>query len=213
MPGTTVLDIAPQEQAQMLAALRRARYGDPLALHVIRLRAAGRNPTEIAAFLFCSRTSVYRIVHLYHAGALGFSVAPDGQVAAPVRTTILRPWLRRSLGALLKAAPRAYGWCRTRWSCATLAVELKTQQRIEVSAWTVRRWLHEMDWVGKRAKLVAKDDAPHRIIPATASPGVMTSCGRVGSAQRQQYRQDHLPPDHPSLYRPTADRRAPLLQC
>jgi hypothetical protein len=33
MPGTTVLDIFLQEQAQMLAALRRARYGYLLALH------------------------------------------------------------------------------------------------------------------------------------------------------------------------------------
>jgi hypothetical protein len=33
MPGTTVLDIAPQEQAEMLAARRRARYGYMLALH------------------------------------------------------------------------------------------------------------------------------------------------------------------------------------
>src|SRR5215207_8652844 len=163
MPGTTVLDISPQEQAQMLAALRRARYGYLLALHVLLLCAAGRHPTEIAAFLFCSRTSVYRIVRLYHAGALSFSVDPDGHVAAPVRTTVLRPWLKRSLGALLKAAPRAYGWCRTRWSCATLAVELKTQHGIEVSAWTVRRWLHEIGWVWKRAKLVAKDDDPQRV--------------------------------------------------
>jgi hypothetical protein len=69
MPGTTVLDIAPQEQAQMLAALRKARYGYLLALHVLRLCAAGRNPTEMAAFLLCSHTTVYRIVRLYHAGA------------------------------------------------------------------------------------------------------------------------------------------------
>jgi hypothetical protein len=34
MPGTTGLDISPYEQAQMLAALRRARYGSLLALHV-----------------------------------------------------------------------------------------------------------------------------------------------------------------------------------
>src|SRR5215212_2995543 len=145
MPSTTLLEIPPAEQAQMRAILRRTRYGYLLAFHILLLCAAGRNPTEIAAFLFCSRTTVYRIVRLYHAGALGFSVAPDGRVAAPVRTTVLRPWLRRSLGALLKAAPRVYGWCRTRWSCATLAVELKTHHGIEVSAWTVRRWLHEMD--------------------------------------------------------------------
>jgi len=32
-----------------------------------------------------------------------------------------------------------------------------------VSAETMRRWLHEIGWVWKRAKLVAKDDDPHRI--------------------------------------------------
>ena len=102
MPGTTVLEISQQEQAQMLAALRRARYGYLLTLHVLLLCAAGRHPTEIAAFLFCSRSSVYRIVRLYRAGAFGFSVDSDGQVTAPVRTTVLRPWLKRCLGALLK---------------------------------------------------------------------------------------------------------------
>ena len=91
MPGITVLEISQQEQAQMLAALRRARYGYLLTLHVLLLCAAGRHPTEIAAFLFCSRSSVYRIVRLYRAGACGFSVDADGHVTAPVRTTVLRP--------------------------------------------------------------------------------------------------------------------------
>ena len=71
--------------------------------------------------------------------------------------------LRRSLVALLKAPPRAYGWCRTRWSCATLAATLKTTRGITVSAETMRRWVHEVGWVWKRAKLVAKDDDPHRV--------------------------------------------------
>jgi putative transposase len=163
MPGTTILDMSPHEQAQMLAVLRRARYGYLLALHVLRLCAAGRNPTEIAACWFCSRSRVYRIVRLYQTGHVGFTVAPDGQLAAPVRTTVLRPWLKRTLRALLKSTPRAYGWCRTRWSCATLAMELKVKHGLEVSTWTVRRWLHEMDWVWKRAKLVAKDDDPQRV--------------------------------------------------
>jgi len=42
----------------MLAELRRARYGYLLALHLLLLCAAGRSPTEIAAVLFCSRSSV-----------------------------------------------------------------------------------------------------------------------------------------------------------
>lgn len=44
-----------------------------------------------------------------------------------------------------------------------MAVERKTQVGIDVSAWTVRRWLHAMDWVGKRTTLVAKDDDPQRV--------------------------------------------------
>jgi transposase len=38
-----------------------------------------------------------------------------------------------------------------------LAAQLKVKHGIDVSTWTVRRWLHEMGWVWKRAKLVAKD--------------------------------------------------------
>src|SRR5437867_2074990 len=163
MPDTTLLDIPEGEQAQMLAALRRARDGSLLAFHVLLRCAAGRTPTDIAAFLFCSRSSIYRIVRLYRAQKLGCTVDAEGQLRAPVRTTILRPWIPRSLRALLKAPPRAYGWCRTRWSCATLAAQLKTKHGLEVSAWTVRRWLHDMGWVWKRAKLVAKDNDPQRV--------------------------------------------------
>lgn len=163
MPKTTILDIPPAEQAQRLAALRRARYGYLLALHVVLLCAAGRTPTEIAMGLFCSRSSVYRIVRLYRAKQLGFIVDGDGQLAAPVRTTVLMPWLKRALAALLKGSPRAYGGCRTRWSCAALALELHTKHGLEVSAWTVRRWLHELGWGWKRAKLRAKDNDPQRV--------------------------------------------------
>jgi transposase len=147
----------------MRAILRRARYGYLLALHILLLCAAGRNPTEIAACLFCSRSSVYRIVRAYRTGSLGVRVDPDGQLSIAVQSTIFMPWLTRSLDALLKKAPRVYGWGRPRWSCATLAMTLQAKHGIAVSAATVRRWLHEIGWVWQRAKLVAQDDGPHRI--------------------------------------------------
>lgn len=87
----------------MLAALRRARSGDLLALHVRLLCARGRHPTAIAAVLFCSRSSVYRVVRLYRTGQLGFTVDADGHLAAPVRTTVVLPVVQRPLAALLKA--------------------------------------------------------------------------------------------------------------
>ena len=147
----------------MLSQLRQARYGYLLALHVLLLCAAGRTPTEIAACLFCSRSSVYRIVGAYRRHSLGIEFANDGVLQPPLRTATLSPSLKRSLLALLKAAPDAFGWCRTRWSCASLAAQLKVNRGLEVSAETLRRYLHELGWVWKRAKLIAKDDDPQRI--------------------------------------------------
>jgi putative transposase len=163
MPKSIFVEIPREEQARMLAALRRARYGYLLALHILLLCATGRKPTIIAAVLFCSRSSVYRTVRAYHEGTLSLEHDDQGRLLPPVRTTVLVPTLRRSLLALLKATPHAYGWCRSRWSCATLALTLQTKRGVTVSAETMRRWLHELDWVWKRAKLVAKDDDPHRV--------------------------------------------------
>jgi transposase len=122
-----------------------------------------RNPTEIAAVLFCWRSSVYRTVRAYRAGTLGLESEASGRLAPPVRTTVLTRTLPRSLLALLKAAPQTSGWCRTRWRCATLALTLPTTRRITVSAATMRRWLHELGWVWKRATRGAKADDPHRV--------------------------------------------------
>ena len=118
MPTRTFVEIPEEEQAHMRAALRRARYGYLLALHILLLCAVGRNPTEIAAVLFCSRSSVYRAVRAYRENTLGWEHDAQNQLVPPVRTTVLLPTLRRSRLALLQAPPRAYRWCRTRWSCA-----------------------------------------------------------------------------------------------
>src|SRR5262245_44350386 len=142
----------------MLAELRHTRRGGVLALHVLLLCAAGRTPTEIAAFLFCSRTSVYRIVSAYQAR---LCAARCDQPLSPAGG--LTPSVRRSLRALLTKLPAVYGWCRTRWSCATLAAQLQLQRGIIVSASTMRRWLHALGWVWKRAQLVARDDDPLRV--------------------------------------------------
>jgi hypothetical protein len=125
MPQGTLLDIPQEEQAQMLAALRRTRYGYLLALHML---------------LLCT-------VRAYRAGTRGLTVDDQGQRQPPIRTTVLTPSLQRSLLALLKVPARASGWCRTRRSCATLALTLQAKRGIAVSAETLRCWLHKVGWV------------------------------------------------------------------
>lgn len=165
MSRVTIVEITPEEQAHILAAIRRARYRYVLALHILLLCAAQRSPTEIAAVLFCSRSTVYRVVKAYRAGQWA-GLAGEEEAGAEGRfrrLPVLAPALTRSVLAILHSVPRLCGWCRTRWSCATVALELQARRGVVVSGETVRRWLHELDWVWKRAKLRAKDDDPQRV--------------------------------------------------
>jgi Homeodomain-like domain len=114
--STTVLEIPIAEQEALLRELRQARYGHLLAIHILLLCAAGKNPTEIADFLFCSRSSVYRSVRAYRAGKL------DWQRDDPSSPRLSR-W-QKMLRSLIKLSPRVLGWCRVRWSCAVLAITL-----------------------------------------------------------------------------------------
>jgi len=148
----------------MLAEVRRARSGYLLALHFLLLCAAQRSPTEIAAVLFCSRSTVYRVVAAYRAGQWEEFAREDAtEQSMRRRPPPLSPTLRRAVLGILHSAPRLCGWCRTRWSCATVALELFVRRRVTVSGETVRRWLHALGWEWKRAKLRAKDDDPERM--------------------------------------------------
>jgi hypothetical protein len=163
MPKSTVVDIPEAAQAQMLTVLRCARYGYLLALHILLVCAAGRHPPDSAAVLFCSRSRVYRTVRADQAGTLGLEHDAPGRLMPPRRTPVRLPTRRRSRLARLKVPPRADGWCRTRWRGATLALTLQATRGLTVAAETMRRWRHALDGVWKRAKLVAKDDDPHRV--------------------------------------------------
>jgi transposase len=156
VPTQIVIEISPEEQARFRAELRRARRGRWLTLHILLLLTLHRSPSEIALFLLCSRSTVYTVARDWQRRrGLPESVGARWPPGLP-------PSLQRSLLALLKKNPAAYGWCRTRWSCATLALQLEVQRSIRLSAETVRRCLHALGWVWKRAKLVAKDSDPER---------------------------------------------------
>jgi hypothetical protein len=94
---------------------------------------------------------------------LGLQHDGQGRRPPPGRATVPVPALRRSLSALRKAAPRADGGRRTRWSCAALALALEAKRGGTVSAETMRRRLPELGRVWTRAKLVAEDDDPQRV--------------------------------------------------
>jgi transposase len=160
VPSSLVVTLTARQQAFLLAQLRQARYGPLLSLHILLLLHHGYAPSYIAACLFCSRSSVYRSVAAWRSGALNLAVSRH----------LPRSWwgraladsLRRKLVLLLRCPPRVFGWMRTRWSCACLALTLSGPLGYQISAETVRRWLHQAGYVWKRPSLVARDDDPAR---------------------------------------------------
>lgn len=144
----------------MLRELRTGRYGHLLSLNILLLYVGGKTPTEIADFLLCSRTSVYRTVAAWHDGSLAAQWQPASEptevvAAAPSRLSRLVLWL-------VKQSPRAFGWYRVRWSCAALAPTIAARTGVTYSRETVRRQLHVQGYVWKRAKLITRDDDPER---------------------------------------------------
>jgi len=156
VPSRIVIEIPAAEQVRLRKHLRRARWGGWLALHILLLLAQHRSPTAIADWLLCSRSTVYAAAWAWQQGRRPWETVLDWPAA-------LSPTRRRSLLTLLKKAPSVYGWYRTRWSCATLAETLGQTRAWRVSAETVRRWLHALDWRWKRTKLAARDNDPERV--------------------------------------------------
>ncbi len=160
MPSSIVVTLTARQQALILAQLRQARYGHLLTLHTLLLLHHGYSPTQIAAYLFCSRSSVYRSRIAWHSGRFHLTV-----LAHKPRSWWGYAWtdeLRQKLMVLLGRVPAAFGWMRTRWSCACLALTLSRQVGYGISDETVRRWLHQAGYVWKRPSLVARDDDPVR---------------------------------------------------
>jgi transposase len=161
VPSQIVINLNPTEQTCLREQMRRLRLLCPLLrLHILLLLAQQRSPTEIADWLLCSRSSVYEVAACWRQG---WRPAEQKEPTIEGDSALLPPpSLRRSLLALVQKSPMADGWCRTRWSCATLALSLEARRGLHVSAETVRRWLHLLGWRWKRAKLVAKDNDPER---------------------------------------------------
>jgi putative transposase len=160
VPSQIVVDLSVGEQSRIREQMRSLRLLCPLLrLHILLLLSQQRSPTEIADWLLCSRSSVYEAASWWRRGGRPERTGKTEEMTSPLA---LAPAVRRGLLALLAKPPTAEGWCRTRWSCATLALSLRARRGLIVSAETVRRWLHRLGWRWKRTKLVAKDNDPER---------------------------------------------------
>jgi transposase len=156
-----VVKLSSAEQARLRRELRSHLRGRLLAVHILLLLALGLSPSFVAKVLFCSPRSVYRSRAYWLQQSGPFAPTPEDP-AEPTSSCPLAGWQQRRLRSWLKKAPAVFGWCRTRWSCATLALTWAERGGARVSAETMRRWLQALGVRWKRTKLAAKDNDPER---------------------------------------------------
>jgi transposase len=156
-----LVKLSPAEQAHLRRELRSHLRGRLLAGHIVLLLALGLPPSFVATLLFCSLRTVYRSRAHWLQRSGPFAPAA-GDPAGPARPCPLPGTEQRRLRSWLKKAPAVFGWCRTRWSCATLALTWAQECGQQVSAETMRRWLQALDFRWKRTKPAAQDKDPER---------------------------------------------------
>ena len=150
MEGRSIV-LGAGERKRLLELYRKAP--DPqvhLRAHVVLLLADGYAWSLVASVLFCSTATVARWKRRFEAGGVeALRGRRRGRTATlPVGWALLLVTWVRTL------TPRDFGYCRSRWCCATLAVVLLDTHQVEVSAETVRRCLRRQDLVWRRPRPV-----------------------------------------------------------
>ena len=152
--------IAPRERKDLILRMKReSKPSRRLRMHIVLLASEGYSPTKIARALFCSRTTVYAIVHRFvREGQRAFD---DRRRRGPA------PLVERSARKLIEdlteeGLPTKHGWLRSRWSCKLLSLELFKDRALVVSRETVRRTLHNLGFRWRRPRPVPPPKDPNQ---------------------------------------------------
>src|SRR5687767_3933359 len=129
-----------------------------LRAHILLLLADGYAWAMITAVLFCSSATVARWKSRFESGGVEALLDETRGRASPLAAGwvfVVVAWVKRH-------TPRDFGYCRSRWCCATLLVVLWDVHHVKVGAETVRRWLHRSGLVWRRPRPVLGPADPSR---------------------------------------------------
>jgi transposase len=150
--------LSAQERKMLLMHYRKA--ADPavrLRAHILLLLADEHSWSTVAAMLFTSPSTIARWkLRFEQDGVEAILGSARGRPAV-----FLTWWMLLAVRWVMEKTPRDFGFLRSRWSCATVVLLLWEEHRLEVSAETVRRWLHREQIVWRRPRPVLGPKDPN----------------------------------------------------
>jgi len=148
------LRLSAQERNTCLKTLRAARSARRAL--ILLLLAEGQSYRAIGVTTFASPMLIRSVKRDFAAGRLGRALRTEQEPA------IVPSWLIVVVRWLLKSTPQDFGFFRTRWSCALLALLLWEQEGVRLSPETIRRGLNRMQFVWRRPRpVVGPRDPEH----------------------------------------------------
>lgn len=157
--------------------------------HVLLLLSAGHSWREIERLTFCS-TSLIRGVK---------TAMQQGGIDALLGRTERRPvvvawWLMPVLCWLQTLRPRDFGFFRWRWTCGLLALLLWQRHQFRESGETIRRALHERNFVWRRPRPIVGPTDPEYGPKLRAIRRLLKNLGQSETAVLQDEVDVHLNP-------------------
>jgi transposase len=129
-----------------------------LRAHIVLLLSEGQPWSLIAAMLFCSTATISRWKDRFESGGVEALLEENRGRGGG----LLAGWGWLLVFWVKQLTPRSFGYYRSRWCCATLALVLSDLHGVEASAETVRRCLHKQNLVWRRPRPVPGPADPRK---------------------------------------------------
>lgn len=143
-----------KERKTLLQTYRAARAARR-ALILVHL-SEGWSYRQIMKALLVSPAMIAAVKRDFSAGGVAQVLGGES------RTVVVASWLMVVVRWLVSSTTQDFGFFRSRWSCAVLALLLWQREGIRLSPETVRRGLHRMEFVWRRPRpVVGPRDPQH----------------------------------------------------
>ena len=149
MDGSIVLSAG---QRKRLLGIYRGKEANPaevrLRAHIILLLSDQHPWSHIQSVLYCSSATIARWKERFEADGIDALL----QEQRGRKASLLLSWVLLILTWVKTLTPRDFGYCRSRWCCATLAVVLFDTHNVKASVESIRRLLHQHNMVWRRPR-------------------------------------------------------------
>jgi transposase len=129
-----------------------------LRAHILLLLAEGYSWAVIAGVLFCSTRTIARWKQRVELAGVSAILRP----APPPGSCLGSRWSAVVVWWVLEWRPQDFGFVRSRWCCQLIVLLLLEIYELQVSAETVRRWLHREQLVWRRPRPIVGPTDPER---------------------------------------------------